>query len=86
MDNFNPQFQKIGDILVHQKIISAEQLNNALSEQKTTKDKLGNILITQGSITEEELVNAAIRGLGLDYLGQFNANERIIEWALKGGN
>tara|TARA_S200000501_G_scaffold245021_1_gene229439 strand:- start:42860 stop:44575 length:1716 start_codon:yes stop_codon:yes gene_type:complete len=58
MDNFNPQFQKIGDILVHQKIISAEQLNNALSEQKTTKDKLGNILITQGSITEEELVNA----------------------------
>ena len=24
MDNFNPQFQKIGDILVHQKIISSE--------------------------------------------------------------
>ena len=58
MDNFNPQFQKIGDILVHQKIISSEQLNNALTEQKSTKDKLGNILITQGSITEEELVNA----------------------------
>ena len=58
MDNFNPQFQKIGDILVHQKIISSEQLNNALTEQKSTKDKLGNILITQGSITEDELVNA----------------------------
>ena len=39
MDNFNPQFQKIGDILVHQKIISADQLNNALTEQKSTKDK-----------------------------------------------
>tara|TARA_Y100000766_G_C18891853_1_gene598928 strand:- start:73 stop:1098 length:1026 start_codon:yes stop_codon:yes gene_type:complete len=36
--------------------------------------------------SEEELVNAAIRGLGLDYLGPFNANERIIEWALRGGN
>ena len=58
MDNFNPQFQKIGDILVHQKIISADQLNNALTEQKSTKDKLGNILIIQGSITEDELVNA----------------------------
>ena len=58
MDNFNPQFQKIGDILVHQKIISSEQLNNALTEQKSTKDKLGNILIIQGSITEDELVNA----------------------------
>jgi hypothetical protein len=26
MENFNPQFQKIGDILVYQKIISQEQL------------------------------------------------------------
>lgn len=58
MDNFNPQFQKIGDILVHQKIITSEQLDNALTEQKSTKDKLGSILITQGTITEEELVNA----------------------------
>lgn len=58
MDNFNPQFQKIGDILVHQKIITSEQLDNALTEQKSTKDKLGSTLITQGTITEEELVNA----------------------------
>ena len=34
---------------------------------------------------EEELVLAAIKGLGLDYLGPFNANERIIEWALAMG-
>ena len=58
MDNFNPQFQKIGDILVHQKIITSEQLDNALTEQKSTKDKLGSILISQGTISEEELVNA----------------------------
>ena len=58
MENFNPQFQKIGDILVYQKIISQEQLEKALSEQKNTSDKLGNILITQGSISENELVNA----------------------------
>ena len=32
MDNFNPSFSKIGDILVHQKIISQQQLENALSE------------------------------------------------------
>ena len=58
MENFNPQFQKIGDILVYQKIISQEQLEKALSEQKDTSDKLGNILITQGAISEDELVNA----------------------------
>ena len=34
MDNFNPQFAKIGDILVHNKVISEDQLNKALAEQK----------------------------------------------------
>ena len=32
---------------------------------------------------EEELVDAAIKGLGLDYLGEFDPNQRIIEWALE---
>ena len=36
----------------------------------------------QGCNDEHELVNAAIRGLGLDSLGPFHADERIIEWAL----
>ena len=58
MSNFNPSFSKIGDILVHQKIISTEQLEQALSEQKNNNDKLGNILISQGVITEDDLVNA----------------------------
>ena len=58
MSNFNPSFSKIGDILVHQKIISIEQLEQALSEQKNNNDKLGNILISQGVITEDDLVNA----------------------------
>ena len=42
MENFNPQFQKIGDILVYQKIITADDLERALTEQKNSKDKLGN--------------------------------------------
>ena len=58
MENFNPQFQKIGDILVYQKVISAEQLDKALTEQKSSNEKLGHILISQGSITEEDLVKA----------------------------
>ena len=58
MDNFNPSFSKIGDILVHQKIISQEQLENALSEQKTSKEKIGHVLIAHGTIKEEDLVNA----------------------------
>ncbi len=33
---------------------------------------------------EEQLVNAAIEGLGLEYLEPFDAKNRIIEWAVKG--
>ena len=32
---------------------------------------------------ESKLVDYAIEGLGLDYLGKFEPNERIIEWALR---
>lgn len=34
---------------------------------------------------EITLVNSAIKGLGLEYLEPFDADNRIIEWALKGG-
>jgi len=61
---FNPQFQKVGDILVYQKVITEEQLNNALNEQKQSKEKLGQILINQQVITEPQLVNAYSQQMG----------------------
>ncbi len=39
MENFNPQFQKIGDILVYQKIITSNDLESALLEQKKLETK-----------------------------------------------
>ena len=36
----------------------------------------------EGCTDETELVNAAISGLGLDHLAPFDAEDRIIEWAL----
>ena len=61
---FNPQFQKVGDILVYQKVITEEQLNTALNEQKQSKEKLGQILINQQVITEPQLVNAYSQQMG----------------------
>jgi hypothetical protein len=37
------------------------------------------------SLSESELVQWAIQGLGLDSLYEFDPQERIIEWAIKGG-
>ena len=35
---------------------------------------------------EKSLVNSAIKGLGLEYLEPFDAENRIIEWALRDGD
>ena len=61
---FNPQFQKVGDILVYQKIITNDELEKALNEQKQSKEKLGQILINQGTITEPQLVEAYSQQMG----------------------
>jgi len=64
MSNFNPQFQRIGDILVHNKAISQEDLDKALAEQKVSKEKLGHILIKLGFITENDLIDAYSQQMG----------------------
>ena len=38
--DFNPQFQKIGEILIHAGKIDESQLNSALAEQKKTNELL----------------------------------------------
>jgi len=58
MTNFNPQFEKIGDILVNEGFINKDQLAEVLEEQKIKKDKIGRILINKGYIKEDVLVNA----------------------------
>ena len=71
MSNFNPQFQRIGDILVHNKAISQEDLDKALAEQKISKEKLGHILIKLGFITEDDLIDAYSQQMGkksIDFL------------------
>nr|MBC8193673.1 pilus assembly protein PilB [FCB group bacterium] len=61
---FNPQFQKLGDILIHEAVITQEQLDQALERQSTTKEKLGKLLIRMGMITETELVKVYALQLG----------------------
>src|SRR5215470_14470521 len=48
---------RLGDRLVAEKLISTDQLQRALSEQKGSADKLGTILVRLGFITEDSLVS-----------------------------
>ena len=43
--SYNPQFSKLGEILVNENFITEAELEKALTQQKTKKDKLGNIWI-----------------------------------------
>lgn len=59
---------RIGDLLVQNRIISHDQLMNALSEQKKTGRKLGRTLIDLHFISETDLLNFLSRQLQIPFL------------------
>ena len=66
--SFNPQFEKIGDILVYEKIITQDELGQALIEKKNSNEKLGQILIKKNIITEAQLVVAYSRQMNKEHV------------------
>ncbi len=82
MTNFNPQFQKIGDILIHDGCIDESQLAEALEEQKVKKGKIGNILLGKGFITENDFTLAFSLQLGFDMISGedlLNSDDTVVE-------
>jgi len=61
---FNPQFSRIGEILVHEQKISNDQLNEALAQQKNTHEKLGQTLMDLNLIEEDDLMTVYSMQLG----------------------
>jgi type IV pilus assembly protein PilB len=48
----------LGDTLVNKGIITTEQLEKALAEQKKSGDKLGDVIVRFGFTTHEQIENA----------------------------
>ncbi len=63
-----PEKLRLGDVLVQQRVISAEQLTQILEQQRQTGKKMGRILIESGIITEEALANALARQLRIPFV------------------
>ena len=81
MTNFNPQFEKIGDILIHEGIIDQSQLSEALEDQKIKKGKIGHILLGKGYITENSLASAFSMQLGFKMISGedlLNSDEDVV--------
>ncbi|MCF8211517.1 MAG: Flp pilus assembly complex ATPase component TadA, partial [Rhodoferax sp.] len=63
-----PEKLRLGDVLVHQKLISMEQLQHTLELQRSTGKKVGRLLIETGIITEELLANGLARQLRVPFV------------------
>ena len=59
---------RLGDLLVHENIISSEQLDNALSAQRSSGRKLGDTLIDLGYISEPQLLRFLAQQLNIPFL------------------
>ncbi len=63
-----PEKVMLGEVLVQQRIITAEQLQHALDLRRSTGKMLGSLLIQCGFITEEQLANALARQLNIPFV------------------
>ncbi|MBR9873832.1 MAG: Flp pilus assembly complex ATPase component [Vibrionaceae bacterium] len=57
--------KRLGDLLVDEAIVSEEQIQQALTAQRSTGQKLGDALIDLGFITEKQMLNFLAQQLGL---------------------
>jgi len=60
------KYTKLGDLLLSAKLITPQQLDFALNNQKITKNRLGRELIEEGIITEHQLIQALKMQLGVE--------------------
>ena len=59
---------RLGDLLVEHKVISEEQLTQALSDQKKSGRKLGKVLIENGFIDEDKMLDFLSRQLRIPFI------------------
>jgi MSHA biogenesis protein MshE len=74
-----PEKVRIGNLLVQEKLISQEQLDLALEQQKRSGRKLGRVLIENGFATEEGISETLAKQLKIAYLNlkHFNINPQV---------
>src|SRR6266850_100234 len=74
-----PEKIRLGDVLVAQKLISQEQLKQALEAQKRGGRRLGRVLVDEGILSEEQIAEGLARQLGLTFINlkYYNFNRKV---------
>ncbi|OIQ80835.1 type II secretion system protein E [mine drainage metagenome] len=75
-----PKKIRLGEILLQQNLLSAEQLEQSLVEQKRSGRKLGRIFIDSGYVTEMQISEALARQMQIPYidLKRYNVDPAIL--------
>lgn len=67
-----PEKFRLGDLLIQQKLITQEQLNIALEQQKHAGLRLGRILVDNAFATEEHISETLAKQLNIPYVNLKN--------------
>lgn len=70
-----PPFAKLGDILVAAGMITEDQRNKTLAEQKFSSDKIGDLFIKLGYAVEEQVFAALAHQMSMDFID----NDKLLE-------
>jgi MSHA biogenesis protein MshE len=75
-----PEKVRLGEILVQQKLMTEEQLTQALAEQKRSGRKLGRVFVEKGFVTEEQISGALAKQLNVPYINLkfYNINADLV--------
>ena len=75
-----PEKIRLGEVLIQQKLLSEEQLNQALADQKRTGRKLGRVFVENGFVTEEQISSALARQLNIPYINLkfYNISDQLV--------
>ncbi len=73
--------EKLGTLLVNKKIISEQQLQKALDEQKSSGERLGSVLVKLGFIQEDALLSFLSSQYGVPSIDlcEFNINLELLK-------
>ena len=63
---------RLGDVLVQKQVITPEDLQKALKEQKNRGTKLGETLMSMGLVSEQQMVEVLTEMLHIDYVDIFS--------------
>ena len=76
-----PEKVRLGEILIQQKLLTAEQLRIALEDQKKSGLRLGRVVIEKGYASEEQISQALARQLGIPYINlkQYNIKREVTQ-------